>query len=129
MPSLSRTIVLAIIVAVLALVIIVAGPAACDRIRSLRAQNELNQDQGKALGNSAIDAINTQGAAAERERESEELTKSNEKEIRDAEGSNAPVNPAARDAGLRSLCRRPAYRDSERCRLLNSPPAGVAPRR
>lgn len=127
MFGLSRALTLALVAGVLALVLILAGPAACNKIRSLRAQAELQQGQSEALGNSARDAIATQGEAHRREAESEALTKSNEKEIRDAPGADDAVNPAVRDAGLRSLCRRAAYRDSERCRMFVPRASGVAP--
>ncbi len=108
--------------AVLLLVIaILWGPAACNRIRGLEAQSKVDRGQTEALGNSAADAVETQGKANQRETESEAVTRSNEKEIRNAEGANDPVNPAVRDAGLRSLCRRAAYRNSERCRVFATP--------
>lgn len=94
----------------------------CEKRRSLGAQHKLERAQTQALGNSARDAIGTAGAAAARERESEELTRSNQKEIRNATGAADPVHPGVNDAGLRALCRRAAYRDSERCRLRAAPP-------
>jgi type II secretory pathway component PulM len=97
------------------------GPAACNRIRGLEAQSKVDRGQTEALGNSAADAVETQGKANQRETESEAVTRSNEKEIRNADGANDPVNPAVRDAGLRSLCRRAAYRNSERCRVFATP--------
>lgn len=102
---------------------------ACQAARVAGAENRLQQSQTEAMTNSAQDAIATQGEAHERETQSEQLTKSNEREIRNAEGANDAVNPGVRDAGLRSLCRRAAYRDTERCRLFNARAAGVAPRR
>jgi len=110
----------------LGLVAIVTVPAllvrSCDKHRSLAAQSRVDEGQKGALANSAADAVAVVGNAADREASSEALTRSNEQEIRNAKGSNAPVDPAARDAGLRSLCRRAAYRDSERCRLLQPRP-------
>jgi hypothetical protein len=117
----SRTIIGAIVLAALLLLLVLAGPAACNKIRSLGAQNRLNQEQTEALANSAADAVATQGVANKREGDSETLTRSNEKDIRNAPGATDPVNPAAHDIGLRSLCKRAAYRDSERCRLLSAP--------
>lgn len=118
----TRTIAL-VVLALFLVVLLVAGPAGCRKLRSLGAQNKVTQGQLGASHNSAADAIATTGNTAAGERASEEMTRANDKEIRNAPGANDPVNPAARDAGLRSLCRRPAYRDSERCRLLQ-PPAG-----
>lgn len=114
------TLILGAILAGLILLAVI-GPAACQRIRSMGAQTRLNQGQTEALGNSAADAVKTQGEANQRETESEKLSRSNEKEIRNAPGANDPVNPATRDAALRSLCRRAAYRDSERCRVFQAP--------
>lgn len=93
----------------------------CQQRRQDAAEGRLKDEQTGALGDSAKDAIKTQGDVAGRERESEALGRQNEKEIRDAEGASDAVNPAVRDAGLRSLCRRPAYRDSQRCKLLQPP--------
>lgn len=101
----------------------------CQQERQRAAEARLQQGQMGAQGESAKDAIATQGKAGERERQSEELTRTNEREIRNAQGASDPVNPAARDAGLRSLCRRAAYIDSERCRVFRPDPAGVAERR
>jgi hypothetical protein len=105
-----------------ALIAIVAIPAllvrSCDKHRNEAAQARVDQGQKGALANSAADAIDTVGNAAARERASDDLTRSNAEEIRNAPGANAPINPAAHDAGLRALCRRQAYRDSKRCRLL-----------
>jgi type II secretory pathway component PulM len=118
MPSISRTLIMAGVIVLLVVLLVTLGPAACNKIRSMQAQQRLNQGQTEALGNSAQDAVQTQGKANQRERESEDLTRTNNQEIRDAEGANDPVNPAVRDAGIRSLCRRAQYRDSERCRVL-----------
>lgn len=75
----------------------------------------LDHAQTTATVESAKDAIATQGAATANEQASEELTQSNDKEIRNAKGADAAVDPAVRDAGLASLCRRPAYKSSQRC--------------
>lgn len=118
-----------LLILALLVTILIAGPTACNKIRSMGAQGRLQQGQTEALSNSAGDAIAAQGAAAARERASEELTRTNEEEIRNAKGADAQVDPAVRDAGMRSLCRRAAYRDSERCRLLAAGAAGVEGRR
>ena len=93
----------------------------CQKDAQTAAEIGLHKGQQGALSNSAADAANTQGAANARERESEDLTRSNEREIRNAQGANQPVTPDANAAGLRALCRRAAYRDTERCRLLRAP--------
>lgn len=119
---------LAILAAVI-LLLALWGPAACQKMRSQQAQSKLDRAQSDAFQNSAGDAVNTQSAVNQREREAEDLTRANDKEIRNAEGAGDRVNPGVRDAGLQSLCRRKAYRDSERCRVLRAPPARVEARR
>jgi Flp pilus assembly protein TadB len=109
--------------ALVALVLLVGLTVrSCDKHRSQAAQGRVDRGQTEALSNSAADAVDTLGNAAAREGASEDLTRSNEQEIRNAPGAKAPVDPAARAAGLRSLCRRAAYRDSEQCRMLKPRP-------
>lgn len=113
-------------VAVLLVVVLILGVLqirSCQQARQQAAQSRVDKAQHGALENSAADAINTQGEVSARDRASEDITRTNEKDIRNAEGANDPVNPAARDAGLASLCRRAAYRDSERCRLRQLDPS------
>jgi hypothetical protein len=105
------------VVGVLALIV---GTAlfvrSCDSRHNRAAQGRVEASQAQAASNSAADAIGTMAASGEAERASEDLTRTNEQQIRAAEGSNAAVNPAARDAGIAALCRRAAYRDDPRCR-------------
>ena len=107
------------IFAVFLLGLILLGVNQCQKRQSMGVQSRVDQGQAGAADNSAADAVQTQGQANARERTSEDLSRTNEKEIRNAPGANDPVNPAARDAGLRSLCRRAAYRDSQKCKLFN----------
>ena len=118
---LGARVIAAIILGLFVVGLLVFGVTQCQQRRSQGAQSRVERGQTEALSNSAADAIGAVRASGEAERASEELTRTNEKEIRNADGANDPVNPAARDAGLRSLCRRPAYRDSERCRLFQAP--------
>lgn len=90
--------------------------------RSQAAQAKLEQAQGQAAQQSANEAIGIITNTAQNEAAGEALTRSNEREIRNAPGASDKVNPAVRDAGIRSLCRRAAYRDSERCRMLSTHP-------
>ena len=116
---------------VLALVVFLLlwGPAACNAIRSLTVQNRVNQGQSDALTNSARDAIGTQGDVAGNATASEDTTRSNERNIRDAKGADAQVDPAVRDAGFASLCKRPSFRNSPSGRLRCPAASGVAPAR
>lgn len=92
------------------------GIHSCDVHRSKAAQSRLDKGQAGAASNSAADAIGTVAASGAASAASEDLTRSNEQQIRAAQGANAPVNPAARDAGLAALCKRATYRDDPRCK-------------
>ncbi len=115
-PTSSKAL-LIISLALLAVFIMLAGPAACNAFRSKGAQSRVEKAQTGAVVNSAKDAIATQEASTGRERASEGLTATNTKEITSAEGADIKVHPGVNDAGIRSLCRRAAYRDSDRCRV------------
>jgi len=94
----------------------------CERRKQMAAEGRLKDAQGKAVVESARDAIATQEAVQGRERASEELSQSSAKDIQNVEGAKVRVNPAVHAAGLRSLCVRDAYRDSERCRVFRADP-------
>jgi hypothetical protein len=106
-----------VVIALLVAAVIFGGPAACSKMRSMAAQGRMDRSQGEAHANSSADAVNTVAASGEASAASEALTRSNEEEIRNAKGSNQAVDPAARNAGLASLCRRAAYRDDPKCRV------------
>jgi hypothetical protein len=105
-----------VIAAVLLLVATIATLTYCEKQRSRGAQSRVERSQGEAASNSAADAIGTVARSGEASRASEDLTRSNDRDIRAAEGANASVNPAARDAGLTALCKRAAYREDPRCK-------------
>jgi hypothetical protein len=109
------------LIALIGLVLLVAlvvfgGPAACNKIRSMGAQSRVDRSQFDAASNSAADAVGTVAASGEASEASEELTRTNERDIRNAQGSGDKVNPAARDAGISALCQRKAYANDPRCR-------------
>lgn len=112
----SRELKLALALIVLAAVLAFIVPAACQRIRSQAAQARLEHAQSEALSNSAADAISTVSASGARETASEDLTRSNERNIRDAPGAGDVVNAGVISAGMAALCRRAAYRDDPRCK-------------
>ncbi len=107
--------------AVLVLLFGVLQVRSCQQDRQRAAEAKLERGQAGAAQESAKDAIATQGNVSAAQAAGEDLTRSNDKEIRDAKGADAAVDPAVRDAGLASLCRRAAYRDTERCRLRQPP--------
>ena len=99
------------------LALVLTGPAACKRASRIAAEQRVEREQRGAAADNARDAVASGAAANARERSSDSLTIRNSKEIIDAEGAQMPVGPAATRAGLDGLCRRAAYRDSQRCRL------------
>ncbi len=86
-----------------------------------KAEAKLGRNTTEAASQSGQDAVNTVGAAGEREAASDALTRSNEKDIRNAEGANAPVAAPARDAGLRGLCQRRSYNRDPKCLQFTDP--------
>jgi predicted lipid-binding transport protein (Tim44 family) len=114
---------IAIIFGVVLLILIVGlAVKSCDKRRALAAQTRLEHAQGNAAANSAADAVNTVAASGEAQAASEAQTRKNEQEIRNAKGASNAVDPAVRDAGLRSLCGRAVYRDSAKCRVFLAHP-------
>jgi hypothetical protein len=96
--------------------LLVFGVHSCDVRHNKAAQTRVERAQGEAASSSASDAIATVASSGEAERASEDLTRSNEQQIRAAPGANDKVNPAVRDAGIAALCRRQAYANDPRCK-------------
>ena len=106
-----------IMIATIGLLIALVGPSMCRKINGEAARARLGEENARAASRNGEDAVATVGAAARREAQSSDLSRTNEQEIRNAQGADVPVNSAVRDAGLGGLCRRPSYRDDQRCRL------------
>lgn len=83
--------------------------------RDAKTEARLGRNQAEAASQSGSDAVNVVGKAGEREAASNDLTRTNETEIRNAEGADAVVAAPVRDAGLSALCRRAAYKTDPRC--------------
>lgn len=103
------------------LALIVFGVSQCQKNKSLGTQAKVDKAQTGALANSAADAIGTTQDVAANAAASEDLTRSNEKDIRNAEGADTRVGAAVDAAGRRSLCKRAAYRNDPKCRVFNAP--------
>lgn len=88
----------------------------CDKRRDQAAQSRVERGQAGAASESAKDAIGTVSEAGRREAASEELTSSNEREIRGADGANERIGPGVDYAGRAALCRREAYRNDPKCK-------------
>lgn len=80
-----------------------------------RAKARLGENQTEAAIESGKDAVQTVGAAGERDASIDRTTTENNDAIQKADGADAPVASGVRDAGLASLCRRASYRNDPRC--------------
>lgn len=94
----------------------------CQTAGTARTKAKLATGQAGAAIESGGDAAQTIGNQAAAEAATDALTRENEHAIRTAPGANAPVDPAARDAGLRALCRRAAYRGDPKCMRFAAAP-------
>lgn len=107
-----------IVAGVLLFLLISFGLYQCDKRRDERAQARTDAAQAEAASNSAADAIGTVSRRGAEESASEGLTRDNERDIRAAEGAGERVNMGAHTAGLKALCKRAAYKDTERCKIF-----------
>ena len=96
---------------------LIFGANQCSKRKSLEAQSKVDKAQTGAVIESGMDASNVQAGIATNDTASADLGRQNEKEIRDAKGSDAAIDPDAHAAGLRALCRRAAYRNRPECRV------------
>ena len=112
---------LALIAGLIALTLLALYVPSClQKQRSRAAQARMNTAQGEAAVASGKDASEAQASVNSNEVASETLGRENERAIRDAEGSTAVVAAPANAAGMRALCSRKSYANTERCRLLNA---------
>lgn len=86
------------------------------RSRTEATRAKLGESQAEASVESGRDALDTFGNATDREAGIDTITQENDRDIRNAEGADAPVAEPVRNAGLAALCRRAAYRDDPRCK-------------
>lgn len=111
--------IVAIIGFVLVLLLLIAAITTVSRCTSgsqKRAQSRLDAAQDQAATNSAADAVNTQAGVNANSTASEDLTRSNDADIRGAEGANAQVGAGVDAAGRKALCKRKAYRNHPKCK-------------
>lgn len=108
-----------VIVGVLVLTIAVSlFVRSCDKRRSEAAQARVERSQAEAASTSAADAVNAVERSGEASRASEELTRNNERDIRNAQGASDRVNSGVDLAGRKALCKRAAYRNDPKCKVL-----------
>lgn len=98
------------------------GVSQCQKRKNAAAQGRVDAAQSEAASNSAADAINAVSEAGKRETASEDLTRSNERDIRAAPGAGDRVNAGVNAAGLKALCQRQVYAKSERCKIFRKEP-------
>ena len=75
---------------------------------------------GAAIANGR-DAVAATGDVGARADETDDLTRRNDHEIRSAPGAELTIDDGVRDAGLRALCLRRAYRGDSQCLRFAAP--------
>jgi hypothetical protein len=103
--------------AIIALLVAVLSVSKCQYDSTAKTEIKLSKGQAGAAVASGSDAVQTTGNQAASETAADQVTRENADAIRHAEGADAPVTAAVRDAGLGALCRRAAYKDNPRCKL------------
>lgn len=86
--------------------------------KSAKVEAELNRNQAGAALESGKDAVGVVGGVGDRASEADRITQENRDAIKSAPGAAQTIEPEALDAGIRALCRRKAYQDSEVCKEL-----------
>ena len=83
--------------------------------RTARVEAKVESGRADAATASGRDAVGAVSGQAQSEIEADKLTRENEDEIRNADGADAPVADGVNSAGIRSLCKRAAYRGRPEC--------------
>lgn len=105
--------------AIIAFIAILAfGVNQCAMRKNQGAQSRVDAGQAEAAQGSAKDAIGTVARSGEASAASEQMTRDNERAIRDADGASERVNPAVDYAARAALCRRQAYKDNPKCAIF-----------
>lgn len=107
-----------VIAAIVVVALLLYIPSCMQKRRSEAAQARVDNAQAQAAQESAKDAIGTVARSGEAAAASEDLTRSNERDIRAAEGANEQVKAPVGTAGRRALCQRNAYRDDPKCKVF-----------
>lgn len=116
LANLSARVIAMIVGALLIVGLLLFGVKQCQDKRNMAAQGRVERSQAEAASNSAADAVNAVSASGEAQAASEELSRTNERDIRSAEGANAKVGAGVNAAGRAALCRRAAYRNDPACK-------------
>jgi hypothetical protein len=94
----------------------------CTQSAQHAAQARVDQGQGNAFHWSASEAINIQSAVNANTVNSADISRQNEENIRHAQGSAQPVDPAANAGGLLALCRRASHAHDPACGMQQPHP-------
>lgn len=116
--SISTRILAMIAGAILLIVAVGLFVKSCDNRRSRAAQERVERSQAEAAANSAADAIGTVTGVGGNTAASEELGRTNERDIRAAEGASTKIGAGVNAAGRKALCKRAAYRNDPKCKEL-----------
>jgi hypothetical protein len=111
-PLARRVLVIGLVVFVL---VVAGGVHSCRSAWTAKTETRLATGQAGAAMASGADAASTVGEVAAKQAEADALTQENADAIRNAKGADSPVAAPVHDAGLRGLCRRPAYRGDPNC--------------
>lgn len=104
-----------LIAGAMALVLGVLLLATCQGLRTASASAALNRNAAGAAIASGQDAVGTVGAVSASEAATDAIGRTNDADIRKAEGAAEPVPAAVDTAGRNALCLRAAYRRDPRC--------------
>ncbi len=106
------------VIVVLLVIVAVAGllvARSCSAERTAKTSEKVATGQAGAVAASGKDAVETVGNRSASDTAADTVTRENADAIDKAPGANVAVDPAVRDAGLRSLCRRASYRSNSKC--------------
>lgn len=109
----AKAIAIAVFILLIAAVLVVHS---CRSAQTAHTETKLATGQAGAALQSGTDAANTVGNRMDADASTDRVTAENEATIRSADGASAPVAAPARDAGIAALCRRAAYKDTDRCK-------------
>lgn len=111
MTGLRTTLIAGAVALVLGLLLL----AKCQEARTASASAALSRNAAGAAIASGQDAVGTVGTVSASEAATDAIGRTNDAEIRKAEGADVAVSSAVDTAGRNALCLRAAYRRDPRC--------------
>lgn len=101
-------------IGLIAFVVIALGSALLSGSRA-KVESKLNANRADAAIATGQDAANSVAISDASAAAIDQITMENEREIRQAQGAAAPLDPDLHRAGLGGLCRYPTYRGAKEC--------------